>query len=69
VHRQHDSVYYRRLASEEFRILNALKMNEPIAAAIDAGFRGSSLSAEEYQERIGEWFSVWAELGWLCRRT
>jgi hypothetical protein len=69
VHRQHDSVYYRRLAREEFKILNAIKMNDPIRAAIDAGFRGSSLSAEGYQTRIGEWFSVWAELGWLCRRT
>ena len=69
VHRQHDSVYYRRLATEEFRILNTLRAGDTLRTAIDAGFRGSSLSAEEYQARIGEWFSIWAELGWLCRRT
>ena len=66
VHRFHDSVYYRRLEPEAFRILTALRRGDPIGAAIEAGFDGSSLSAEDDQARLAQWFAMWAELGWLC---
>lgn len=67
VHRVDDSVYYRRLEPEEYRILSSFQRGEAIGKALEAGFAGSRLSAEDYQARIATWFAVWAELGWLCR--
>ncbi len=67
VHRYRNSVYYRRLEPEAYRILTALGRGEPIGAALEAGYAGSALTADEYQAAIAKWFARWAELGWLCR--
>ena len=66
VHRFEDVVYYRRLEPESFRILTSLRAGESIGRAIEDGFDGSLLSADDYQAGIAQWFAVWAELGWLC---
>ena len=67
VHRYDQQVYYRRLEPEAYRILVSLRRGDSIGAAIENGFQGSSLSAEDYQAGIANWFAIWAELGWLCR--
>jgi hypothetical protein len=67
VHRFDSMVYYRRLEPEAYRILAALRGGDSIGAAIEVGFKGSQLSAEDYQAAIAKWFATWAELGWLCR--
>jgi hypothetical protein len=67
VHRLSDMVYYRRLEAEAFRILTSLRRGDSIGAAIQQGFKGSSLSADDYQAQLAKWFAIWAELGWLCR--
>ena len=66
VHRYTDMVYYRRLEPEAYRILTALRAGDSIGAAVEAGFVGSLLDADEYQAGIAKWFAVWSELGWLC---
>ena len=67
VHRFDDMVYYRRLEPEAWRILTAFRAADPIGTALEKGFEGSSLSADDYQSRIAGWFAAWSELGWLCR--
>jgi hypothetical protein len=67
VHRYTDMVYYRRLEPEAYRILVSLRRGDSIGTAIENGFAGSALSADDYQAGIAKWFAVWAELGWLCR--
>ena len=67
VHRFNDSVYYRRIEPEAFRILSALRRGDSIGSALEAGFKGSSLPADEYQAGIAKWFAAWSELGWLCK--
>ena len=67
VHRFDDMVYYRRLEPEAYRILTALRRGDSIGTAIEQGFEGSRLAADEYQTGITQWFSAWAELGWLTR--
>jgi hypothetical protein len=58
VYRLDLQVHYRRLAAEEYQILEALRAGEPVERAIgEAG-------AEELQA----WFGAWAELGWLTKR-
>jgi len=66
VHRMDFVVYYRRLAAEEFRILNELREGQPVGNAIQYGFENSATSLDEQRRMLETWFAAWAELGWLC---
>jgi hypothetical protein len=66
VHRMDFVVYYRRIAAEEFRILNALREGQPVGHAIQYGFEDSTASLDEQRGMLETWFAAWAELGWLC---
>lgn len=66
VHRLESGVYYRRLAAEEFRLLEALRDGRPVGKAIKAAFHASSVSPGEIPELLETWFSTWAQLGWFC---
>jgi hypothetical protein len=66
VHRVDLSVYYRRIAREEFQTLVALRDGRALGAAIEAGFAGSRISQGQRPERVQQWFGSWAELGWIC---
>jgi hypothetical protein len=66
VHRLDFTVYYRRIAAEEYRLLSALGDWQPIGKAIRRAFEDSSTSTEEQRSMLEKWFAVWAELGWLC---
>ena len=66
VHRLDFTVYYRRIAAEEYLLLNALREGQPIGHAIQCGFENSSASLDEQRSMLETWFAAWAELGWLC---
>jgi len=66
VHRVELSVYYRRIAREEFQTLIALGSGSTLGEAIEAGFAASRIPQRERPERVQEWFGSWAELGWIC---
>jgi hypothetical protein len=59
-------VYYRRLTREEFLTLEAIRQGLPLADALNAGFRESRIPEERRPQRVREWFSTWAEFGWIC---
>jgi hypothetical protein len=65
-HRVDLSVYYRRLKREEFLTLVAIRRGLPLAEALEAGFRDSRLPESRRPQQVREWFSNWAELGWIC---
>jgi hypothetical protein len=65
VHRLDDSVYFRRLESEEFIILNELRAGKSLNRAIDAAQRKSSLPMAERPAQIQQWFHTHALLGWF----
>lgn len=65
VHRLENSIYFRRLAREEFTILSSLHKGKTLEESIAWGFRGSSIRLEERAERAGAWFRNWAALGWF----
>jgi len=67
VHRVDLSVYYRRIAREEFQTLIALRDGSVLAEAIEAGFAGSRIPQRQRPERVQQWFGSWAELGWICQ--
>jgi hypothetical protein len=67
VHRIDDSVYFRKLAREEFAILTSLRQGKTLARAIDFGFRKSRMPVEKRAESVQAWFQSWATLGWFCQ--
>jgi hypothetical protein len=69
VHRMNDSVYYKRLQAESFRMLRALSKQIPLDETIDMAFFSSAMPEYERVIAIQHWFANWAELGWFCRPT
>ena len=67
VHRHDESVYFRRLEPEAYRLLAALSEGKSLHAAISAAFRSSAIPAAERAETVRDWFELWAALGWFCR--
>jgi hypothetical protein len=67
VHRFDDSVYYRRMDREEFLLLSALQQGFSLTQAIEAAFTNTNLTPEDQADKIRQYFSHAAELGWLCR--
>ena len=67
VHRNDDSVYFRRLEPEAFALLAALASGKSIAVAVTAAFRTSAVPVAARAETVREWFELWSALGWFCR--
>jgi hypothetical protein len=67
VHRADDSVYYKRLQIESYRMLKALSEQEPLSDAIEKAFEDSSMPDDERVPALQEWFANWAALGWFSR--
>jgi hypothetical protein len=66
VHRLDFTIYYRRLAVEEYHLLSALRAGKRIGRAVDAAVQNSTLPIAELQSKFERWFASWAELGWFC---
>jgi hypothetical protein len=66
VHRLNFTVYYRRIAAEEYRLLKALREGRSIERSIQTALKNSSVASDEQKSMLEKWFAAWAELGWLC---
>ncbi len=67
LHRHENSVYYKRLHAEDFRMLELLQRGETLEAAIRAGFEESSIPEDEQAAFLEEAFQTWASLGWFAQ--
>jgi hypothetical protein len=65
-HRVDFSVYYLRLKCEEFETLAAIRRGLPLGKAIAVGVAESRAPSARRPQRIRQWFTTWAELGWIC---
>lgn len=65
-HRLNFSVYYKRVQREEFLTLTAIREGLPLGEAIAAGFAESNIAVGRRAEQVRQWFTDWAELGWIC---
>jgi hypothetical protein len=65
IHRLENTVYFRRLAREEFIILKSLHSGCALERAIVAAFRGSKIPASERPQQVAAWFQNWSSLGWF----
>ncbi|WP_158748150.1 putative DNA-binding domain-containing protein [Acidobacterium sp. S8] len=67
VHRHENSVYYKRLHREEYRLLTTLSTGETISEAIDMAFAESAIPEEERAPFLQAAFQTWSSLGWFIR--
>jgi hypothetical protein len=65
-HRVDLSVYYLRIRHEEFQTLAAIRRGVPLGEAIEAGITTSHMRSARRPELVRQWFTSWAELGWIC---
>jgi hypothetical protein len=58
VRRMDSTVYYRRIAAEELRLLNALGEGQTLEQAIQHGFKNSGAAIDEHREMLENWFAA-----------
>jgi hypothetical protein len=68
VHRYENSVYYRRIDREAFRLLSSLKKGVLLGPALELAFSETNLSPEDQAAKIQEYFAHASELGWFCKQ-
>jgi hypothetical protein len=68
IHRSDLSLYYKRLTQPEYRTLFALRDGHTLPAALEAGFADSRLAIAMQLSLVRQWFTNWAELGWICKQ-
>ena len=66
VHRFEDTVYYRRLAAEDYRLLLALQQGVALGDAIDIAFDGSLIPEDERPAYLQSAFAYWTTMEWFC---
>ena len=67
VHRHENSVYYKRIHREEYRLLSFLIAGEPLGKAIDAALENSAIPEEERAAFLQTAFQTWSSLGWFIQ--
>jgi hypothetical protein len=65
IHRHENTVWYKPLTPEEFRLLASLLAAQPLGAAVDAAFAESSLPEADRPALLQDAFATWAMLGWF----
>jgi hypothetical protein len=67
VHRQENTVYFKRLKPEAFALLRALQQGKTLSQAIESSVDWSGKKLERVMEQLHDWFANWSGLGWFCR--
>jgi hypothetical protein len=65
VHRHQNTVWYKPIGVEEFRLLSALEKDTPLGEAIDAAFDETAIPEDQRPAFLQEVFANWAMLGWF----
>ncbi len=67
IHRHDNSVYYKRLHREDYRLLQSLLSGNPIGEAIDFAFESSTIPEDDRGAFLQQAFATWSTLGWFTR--
>jgi hypothetical protein len=67
VHRHDNMLYYKRLDSEGFVILTALREGASVEEACLRGLSSTKRTGVDWTEEIRGYFDNWASLGWFCK--
>lgn len=66
VHRHENSVYYKRLQREDYRLLQAIEQYATLGEAIEAAFVDSSIPETDRLAYVQSAFHYLMQMGWLC---
>lgn len=66
VHRLQNTIFYKRVTAEAFKMLTNLQAGKTLEAACGGAFVGSAFTPERAAALIREWFGDWMELGWFA---
>ncbi|MBS1801550.1 MAG: putative DNA-binding domain-containing protein [Acidobacteria bacterium] len=66
VHRHEDTVYYKRLAREDYLLLKAFEAGSTLSEAIDVAFAGSTMVEAYRPVHVQSAFHYLMQMGWLC---
>jgi hypothetical protein len=66
VHRNDDSVYFRRLQAAEYGLLLAVQKGKTLGQAVSEVFGKRSKNSGADPAQVTEWFRDWSDLGWFC---
>ena len=69
VHRHENTVWYKPISVEEFRLLSALQSGATLGQAMEAAFTGSEMPEDERPGFLQEAFATWAMLGWFTTQV
>ena len=67
VHRVDNLVYFKRVTSEAFHMLQAIQNGKSLSEAIDAAFNPSTLPEQKITEVVQSSFRDWAEWKWFTK--
>jgi hypothetical protein len=67
VHRQKNTVWYKRLIEEEYGLLSALAAGQPLGPAIDRAFAPSVIPDDQRPALLQQNFANWSMMGWFTR--
>jgi hypothetical protein len=67
VYRLDYTVYFKRLDTDAFALLQALRRGINLSAAIDGSAVLISQPVPAISQQLQHWFANWAELGWFCK--
>ncbi|NLT70703.1 MAG: DUF2063 domain-containing protein [Verrucomicrobiaceae bacterium] len=68
VHRQENTIYYKRIDPEGYRLLASLGRGRTLLQAVNAAFKGSAIPAGDRADYIRDAFAHWTALGWFYRK-
>lgn len=68
VHRQENTIYYKRLDAEAYRLLQSLGVGRSLLQSISLAFKGSDMLLAERSRYVRAAFAHWTALGWFRRR-
>jgi hypothetical protein len=69
VHRLDNSLYYKRLAPEAYRLLTALRDGATLAGACAEAIASAEDQDADWAGQVKTWFEHWTAMGWFCRRA
>jgi hypothetical protein len=66
VHRFEDTVYFRRIAVEDYRLLSAFQQGVTLGDAIDLAFVDSLIPEDQRPAYLQSAFHYWTTMEWFC---
>jgi hypothetical protein len=62
VHRHDNTLYYKRIEEQAYRLLESLGKGATLVKSLESAFKSAPDA-----NLVREWFETWTQLGWFCK--